>query len=204
MSDGHGNCWKWTTVREHDGGKTISELTSYNGVFAENWVDFTKTHEYVNTPTSYAVYRKDDVEDDLSAGDYPGTRSYEAEYSTPGPVRSRFVIPHYFDPPPEPHEQKWHGTMHIIEYTTEFEPLYNKDGPDIPPEDHTAIWTGQGLVINFVGWDNLSDDEKLERENSWKTPWADLPEIEGNTVGLGLSVRLERSQCYEGAPWQIH
>ena len=134
------------------------------------------------------------------------TRTTLTEFLEPWAGRVRFIIPHDFDPPPEPHPQKWHGSWQNIEYHRVFTPIDHDEGdPEISPivrELFSTQWTGPGDELDtFEGWDALSDEEKEERRASWRTAWEDvgLPEEPGH-----VTVELHRSQCYHGAPWVLH
>lgn len=120
--------------------------------------------------------------------------------------RYRFVIPHDFDPPPEPHPQKWHGIWHKLEWQEIFTPAdHDPEAPLVSPKVVTAKsgeWTGPGDELEtYEDWNTLTDEQKKTRRESWKTPWTeiDVPETQGTTT-----LKLIRSQCYHGAPWAYH
>lgn len=132
-------------------------------------------------------------------------------------VRNRLVVPHGFDPPPLPdnwedgdailesYNQRWHGTWHkadILEtYTPEDHDPLDTGSPQ-PEESNEALeWSGPGDVVDYDLFDSLTDQEKHDRRESWKSEWLETlaPDEQGET-----DVLLKRSQCYHGAPWVYH
>ena len=120
--------------------------------------------------------------------------------------RYRIVIPHNFDPPPPPAEQRWHGTWHRVQLEETFTPLNHDPQNTTPPQpiisQREVIWKGPGQELEtFAGWNALNEDQQEARRNTWKTNWitVDVP----NETGT-ISVKIKRSQCYHGAPWAKH
>ena len=144
-----------------------------------------------------------------------GTFSYTDTKSEPAANQWRAVIPHDFDPPPLPsgapdpplesQDQRWHGTWHNVEVCEVMTPEdHDPLDPASPQKQETASneeWTGPGLLINYDGFDLLTDEQKETRRESWKSDWVDVgwAQEEG-----AVDVLLKRSQCYHGAPWVYH
>lgn len=119
-------------------------------------------------------------------------------------IRWRCTIPHDFDPPPAPSEQRWHGTWHKIELKETFTPAaYDEQDAESPQPQvtiRTAEWTGPGTEIDFDIDGDYTPAEQTDLD-SWKTTWVEIdPPQEAGTT----SIEIYRSQCYHGAPWVYH
>ncbi len=155
----------------------------------------TTATNYTNSLTNH-----ESDEEHTANGAWSGTVNYEKTWDWEGLTlgRYRWVIPHDFDPPPEPSEQKWHGTWHKIEFEEIFSP--EGAGGDIVTEKSIEWDSGGGTLIDF-SLDGDYTDLELEALNSWKTEYI---ETETPTEDGGISVVMKRSQCYHGAPWVYH
>ena len=142
-------------------------------------------------------------------------------------IQFRFVIPHDFSNPPEPAEQKWHGTKQVIEYQTVFTPFDHIPAPSLPIPDEegniseedqdaydaavivaaaspqkvitpgSVTWTGEGTVIDFDIDEDYTEAEQAAFD-SWKTPWVDVDVPADKGETV---VELVRWQCYTGGAW---
>ncbi len=118
-------------------------------------------------------------------------------------IRWRIVIPHSFDPPPPPAEQRWHGEWNMCELIETFTPKdHNPDDPNSPQEmtvKRESEWNGPGLLIDYDGFSDLEEDEKKARRDSWKTDWVeiDAPNEEGT-----IDIALGRFKCVHSIPWK--
>ena len=133
--------------------------------------------------------------------------------------RYRAVVPWSFNPPPEPDEQRWHGTYHKMmvkeTFTLEDHDPEDSGSPQPTVTEKELEWRGEGempyLYSELQGdddWDELSDEDKElklkeqdRRLDTWKTEWIeiDFPPEKGE-----IEVNLIRSQCYTGGRWSYH
>lgn len=115
--------------------------------------------------------------------------------------RFRFRIPDDFNPPPEPADQRWHGTYHRIQYRLIFMPRDDPSNTQIISEGNLE-WEGPGEELETSDdWLSLTEEEQQARRDLWRTDWVDVdvPDDPGE-----VHVVLRRSQCYHGAQWVYH
>ena len=115
-------------------------------------------------------------------------------------MRFRFEIPWNYNPPPEPAEQRWHGSYHRIQYQIIFSPA--DGGDEVVVAEEESIWEGPGEELDTADdWDMLTPEEQEERRDLWRTEWVvvDIPDEPGE-----VRVDLLRSQCFTGGAWTNH
>jgi hypothetical protein len=168
---------------------------------------------YTNTPTSEDEEWIIPASENNASDTYTGKMKLTSVWGDWTFGKYRIIIPHGFDPPPFPeeytigdevteaHAQKWHGTWHNVELIETFTPAAGS--PPVPVlTEKTLVWdSGGGVVINYDDYDDLTQEQKDERVLSWKSDWMDMV---APTVAGAVTVAIERSQCYHGAPWVVH
>lgn len=148
----------------------------------------------------------------------PFPDSYDPEADPPMPILASY-------------DRRWHGKWHRVQFVETFTPFDHIPMPEPPVPDENGniseedqeayedaveesenspqpvetekevIWSGPGQLIDFDGFDDLTNEQKENRRDSWVSGWLET----GYPPGKGdITVRMKRSQCYHGAPWVYH